>query len=205
MWGLFIKQKAGRTNGSHEDEDTDGLEMLSLRECNKLSLKTDILESLTFLDENYKKSYWYWELTEILRKFLLTCGVEYYGSGSLSGVAIAALIANLFLLLHAQFKPIKRKSEHWLQLVSLLVVSLNLMMATLVALQQATSTDDSKSSTDRTTFAIILFIVNGFFLLFILAQLLLSIWLAYKAIRSSNSKLSFVKFLTACITNGALD
>ena len=171
LWGLLVRHRK-QTCSQHEETVHDGpLEPLLVESASREgSVKTELLDSLTFLDENYQSRFWYWELTEILRKFLLTCGVEYYGSSSLSGVAIAALISNIFLLLHAQFKPIKRKSEHWLQLVSLLVVSLNLMMATLIALQQATSTTDSESLHDRTVFSVIVIIVNGFFCLYLIGD-----------------------------------
>jgi hypothetical protein len=165
---------------AHHDEDLEPLLMDVL--SRDVSVKDDILESLAFLDENYRSRFWYWELTEILRKFFLTCGVQYYGSNSLSGVAIAALIANVFLLLHSQFKPIKRKSEHWLQLISLLVVSLNLMMATLVVLQQATSTTDSSDLHDRAAFSIIIIIVNAFFVIYLIGGLAVA---ATRACRST--------------------
>ena len=174
LWGLLVRHR--KQSSPQNDGETNGqLEPLLVESASRhVSVKTELLESLTFLDENYQSRFWYWELTEMLRKFLLTCGVEYYGSSSLSGVAIAALIANVFLVLHAQFKPIKRKSEHWLQLISLLVVSLNLMMATLIALQQATSTSDSEELRDRTAFSVIVIIVNTFFLLYLLGEPLTS-------------------------------
>ena len=132
----------------------------------------DLLKSLEFLDENYETKFWYWELLEIVRKLLLTCGLTYFGSGSLSGVAIASLIANLFMLLHAQFEPIKRKSEHSLQLLSLLVISLSLMLGTLIALEQATPNDaiTSDNATDRRVFSIIVLLVHGVFLTYLLGM-----------------------------------
>ena len=174
LWGLLVRHRKQPRSQHDEGADQDvQLEPLLVESAPRgVSVKTDLLESLAFLDENYQSRFWYWELTEILRKFLLTCGVQYYGSSSLSGVAIAALIANVFLLLHAQFKPIKRKSEHWLQLISLLVVSLNLMMATLIALQQATSTNDSEALHDRTAFSVIVIIVNVFFLFYLIGNVM---------------------------------
>ena len=172
LWGLLVRHRNQSRSQHDEEANRDGqLEPLLVQSAPRdVSVKTELLESLAFLDENYLSRFWYWELTEIVRKFLLTCGVEYYGNSSLSGVAIAALIANVFLLLHSQFKPIKRKSEHWLQLFSLLVVSLNLMMATLVALQQATSTSDRAALHDRTAFSVIVISVNGFFFLYLIGD-----------------------------------
>ena len=134
--------------------------------------KDDFLTSLEFLDENYKTKFWYWELLEIARKFLMTCGLGFFGSSSLSGVAIAAFIANVFLLLHAQFKPIKRKSEQLLQLMSLLVISLSLMLGTLISLEKATcaGSGPSDEATDRHIFSVIILLVHGFFVLYLLGM-----------------------------------
>jgi hypothetical protein len=174
FWGLAVRHRKQSLSQSEEENDTDGqLQRLLMQPSPGLrhvSVKTELLESLAFLDENYQPRFWYWELTEMGRKFLLTCGVEYYGNSSLSGVAIAALIANVFLVLHAQFKPIKRKSEHWLQLVSLLVVSLNLMMATLIALQQATSASDNVALEDRSAFSVIVIVINGCYFLYLIGE-----------------------------------
>lgn len=161
-WALFkrhrLKQCVSRL---HADELHFEESMTASREA-----KDDLMDSLQFLDENYQARFWYWELTEVVRKLLLTCGVQYFGNSSLSGVAIAAIIANLFLMLHAQFKPIKRRSEHWMQLISLLIVSSNLMMGTLIALQEANSSEESRT-TDYVVFSVIVLLVNASFVLYL--------------------------------------
>ena len=162
LWALFTRHRQTVRNLHHVEEDE-----------HLVSVRDDLFQSIEFLDENYGKKFWYWELLEIVRKFLLTCAIAYFGSNSLSGVAIAALIANLFLLFHAQFKPIKRKSEHWLQLLSLLVISLSLMLGTLITLQEATADELTTSNDvyDRHVFSIILLLIHAFFVTYLIGEL----------------------------------
>ena len=169
-WALLKRHRtqSHRSNISLEsiplsDSETDEDDVSPRRR----EVTEDLMDSLEFLDENYKSNFWYWELVEILRKLLLTCGVQYLGNSALSGVAVAAMIANIFLMLHAQFKPIKRASEHWLQLFSLLLVSCNLMMGTLIALQQATATEGESSSTDSVVFSVIVLLFNAGFVVYV--------------------------------------
>ena len=64
------------------------------------------------------------------------------------------MIANVFLVLYAHFKPIKQKSEQLLQLLSLMVISLSLMLATLIAMQKATAKiSASEDEYDRRVFS----------------------------------------------------
>ena len=166
-WALLKRHRSNHR--SQINPDSILLQVSETDEDNvsvKRSVADDLMDSLQFLDENYKSKFWYWELVEIVRKLLLTCGVQYFGKNGLSGVAIAAIFANIFLMLHAQFKPIKRTSEHWLQLLSLMLVSCNLMMGTLIALQQGTA-PETESSTDSVVFSVIVLLVNAGFMVYI--------------------------------------
>ena len=165
LWGLFKRHRMTKDHQVCITNDDDFVILCDRRS----SSKDDLLKSLDFLDENYERKFWFWESLEIARKFLLTCGIEYFGGSSLSGVAIAAMIANVFLVLHAHFKPIKRKSEQLLQLLSLMVISLSLMLATLIALQEATAKiSASVDEYDRRVFSVVVMLVNGLFALCIL-------------------------------------
>ena len=161
--GLYFKFKHAKksTTGLGYDELSEEIQALQ-----PLGLRDNFILSLHFLDENYKSNFWYWEVTEIMRKFLLTCGIQFFGQKSHSDIAIAALLANLFLLLHAQFNPIKRKADHWLQLLSLLVISLNLMLGTLMALLH----QDNSLDIDQDVVSVTILSVNGLFVLFILGK-----------------------------------
>ena len=134
----------------------------------KKAIKTDFLKSIEFLDDNYKARYWYWEVVEIGRKFLLTFGISYFGRMSHSGLALATLLAILFLVLHAQFRPIKRNSGHWLQLLSLSVISTNLIMGTLFLVSYEDKEDTGYNGLlDEKAFSCIVLAVNIFFLVYL--------------------------------------
>ena len=129
---------------------------------------SDFVKSLRFLDSNYKSEYWYWEVVEIGRKFFLTVGMSFFGRQSHSGIALAMLLATLFLVLHAQLKPIKRSFGHWLQLIALSVISINLMMGTLVLLSFTDEQDPGYNSLiDQEAFSYIVIAANSVFLLFV--------------------------------------
>ena len=223
-WALFKRhrlqslQSKGNLNsipiGDSEDET-------SVRR----RVRDDLMDSLQFLDENYKSKFWYWELGEIVRKLLLTCGVQYFGTSGLSGVAVAAIIANIFLVLHAQCKPTKRTSEHWLQLSSLLLVSCNLMMGTLIVLQQG-SAPEAESSTDSVVFSVIVLLVNAGFVVYIggwsilsslsscvyqrplflvAVKLLVSVYQGLKAARKTAKQFKCMVCILVCVTGGNSD
>ncbi|XP_062512220.1 putative leucine-rich repeat-containing protein DDB_G0281931 [Corticium candelabrum] len=196
LWGLYKRHRKAVGNVD-PTEDEQFVSLRDRRNC----VGHDLLQSIEFLDENYEAKFWFWELLEISRKFLLICAIEYFGSNSLSGVAIAALIANLFLLFHAQFKPIKRKSEHWLQLLSLLVISLSLMLGTLITLEEATSDELSTSNDDdRLVFSIILQLIHAAFVIYLIGRLVRSVYAAVKKVRSTNSPCKIVNFFIYLFT-----
>ncbi|XP_065834318.1 uncharacterized protein [Oscarella lobularis] len=182
--GLYFKHKLFKQTEHSGDEDDEPL-MRS-----PVTLGDNIIESLHFLTENYETKFWYWEVMEMFRKFVLTCGIQFFGQDSHSGVAIAAILANVFLLLHAQFQPIKRRSEHRLQLLSLFVISLNLMLGTLLVLSS-----QNTSSTERDMFSVSLLVVNGLFILFILGKIVLHLIWSCKRVKNSRQKCQFNDFL----------
>jgi hypothetical protein len=157
-------------------------------------LKTDFFSSLSFIDENYKPKFWYWELLEMARKFLLTCGLTYFGSNSLSGVALAALIANVFVLLHIHLKPTRRKSDYALQLMSLLVTSLSLMFGTLIVLEESSSFASANAG-DRQVFHVLVLLVHGIFVLYLSGRLLFAIYRSVKKCRKHTGRFKLLPFL----------
>ena len=133
-----------------------------------LSLGSDLLKSIQFLDSNYKDQFWYWEMVEIGRKMTLTVGMGFFGEQSHSGIALATLLATLFLVLHAQLQPVRRRFEYWMQLVALSVISTNLMMGTLVLLSFRDKKDPGYNSLiDQKTFSGIVIAANSSYLLFV--------------------------------------
>ena len=88
--------------------------------------ESELLSGMSFLYENYNEDAWYWELVEVIRKLLLTCGIILIGRESRTYVGLASICSGLFAIAFAFRKPIRDKFEDKLQLTSLLVIFLNL-------------------------------------------------------------------------------
>ena len=128
--------------------------------------RNDFFRSLTFLDNNYKKRFWFWEVVEIGRKFALIIGIGFFGKFSHSGLALAILLAALFLVLHTQLKPISQSFGHWLQLMSLSVIATNVTMGALFLINYQDSRDPGYSNIiDESVFYVIVMTINFIFLL----------------------------------------
>eukprot|EP00118_Oscarella_pearsei_P023916 m.293198 g.293198 ORF g.293198 m.293198 type:complete len:485 (+) comp40738_c0_seq10:2049-3503(+) len=199
--GLFYKKKVLDKSAPMQLEDE--LEDYALNDeiWRPSSFRNSLTESLNFLDENYKKKFWYWEVTEVFRKLVMTCGFQYFGQRSHSGVAMGSLLANLFLLLHAQLKPIKRKSDHWLQLLSLLVISLNLMIGSLLALSYERDDEEYDSSLDQKAFSVIVTALNALFLVFLVGKFVFAAIKAWIKVRHENGRFQLCRFFVFCVVS----
>ncbi|XP_074614455.1 uncharacterized protein LOC141874186 [Acropora palmata] len=87
--------------------------------------ESELLSGMSFLYENYNEDAWYWELVEVIRKLLLTCGIILIGRESRTYVGLASICSGLFVVAFAFRKPIRDDFEDKLQLTSLLVIFLN--------------------------------------------------------------------------------
>lgn len=88
--------------------------------------ESELISGMSFLYENYKDDAWYWELVEVVRKLILTCGIILIGRESRAYVGLASICSGLFAIVYAFRKPIRDEFEDKLQLTSLLVIFLNL-------------------------------------------------------------------------------
>ena len=84
---------------------------------------------IRFLCENYHPKYWFWELVELTRKVLQMVLVVLYGSDNPLTLSASISLSMVFIAIHAYFKPMKDKFEHWLQMLSLLAIFFNLLAA----------------------------------------------------------------------------
>lgn len=85
-----------------------------------------------FMYNRYEAQYWFWESTEMLRKFLL-CGVLIFVQpGSMLQLAASILLASLFLTLHSKFQPFEDDIDDDLQSAALLATFLTLISSTLI-------------------------------------------------------------------------
>ena len=72
--------------------------------------------------ENYKRKFWYWEITEMYRKLILISLVFLFGSESLSQIGFTMLTVSVFGVAYTFFRPIKGKFEDRLQTFVLWVI-----------------------------------------------------------------------------------
>ena len=72
--------------------------------------------------ENYKRKFWFWEITEMYRKLILISLVFLFGSESLSQIGFTMLTVSAFGVAYTFVRPIKGKFEDRLQTFVLWVI-----------------------------------------------------------------------------------
>ena len=103
--------------------------------------KTPLTQALRFLHSEYKPEFFWWELVEVLRRFLLVGVAVLISPGSLVQLVFGSLTSSLFLVLQVQAAPFKSKVDATLALmtsISLVILFLGgfiLKIGTLVELE----------------------------------------------------------------------
>ena len=72
--------------------------------------------------ENYKKKFWFWEITEMYRKLILISLIFLFGSKSLSQIGLTLLTVSVFGVIYTLFRPIKNRFEDCLQTFVLWII-----------------------------------------------------------------------------------
>lgn len=78
---------------------------------------TPLSRSIAFLYEEYDVACFWWEIAEMLRKFLLVGLFVTIEPGSMTQIALATIITAIFLLVQLQAKPYKNLSDDFLACV----------------------------------------------------------------------------------------
>ena len=82
----------------------------------------EIVFGLKMFFENYKKKFWFWEITEMYRKLILISLIFIFDSESLSQIGITVFTVSAFGVAYTFFRPIKAKFEDRLQTFVLWVI-----------------------------------------------------------------------------------
>lgn len=133
----------------------------------KLSITNDssdlypVAFAIFFLHENYTSSCWYWESIEMARKVILSAGIIFIGSESRTKVGIAAMISAGFAMLYARFRPITDRFEDYLQMLSLLVTSIDLSIGVLLKMPTDDIAGSLDTSRDNEGLGVLLLVTNG--------------------------------------------
>ncbi len=92
----------------------------------------------SFLCENYKAQFWYWEIIELSRKILQTLFILLFGPEDHFSLFASVVLSVFFLLIHAYLKPMKDAAEQRLQMCSLGTIFLNMLAASLLLMPNDT-------------------------------------------------------------------
>ncbi len=120
-----------------------------------------ITSGLRFLFENYKTQSWYWELVEMTRKVILTCGLIFVGQESRSYIGLALVIAGMYGFLFAWMKPLQDVTENRLMATSLAVTVVNLVVGATSKIPAENVTGTIGPDTDALLFKILIFAANS--------------------------------------------
>ena len=160
---------------SHEEEDCSHYDLQYLSMNNDPlydeSNTPTMTSALKFTYENYHSHYWYWEVVEMIRKLLMTiCSPLFFGHIE-TGLACTIIVAMLFTILHAIYKPFKSKFESGAQFLSLILIPLNLAFA---AVLQSKDTQISRiidNEMDSFSLGIVVVVINSSLIIVVLARI----------------------------------
>ena len=121
---------------------------------------TGVVGGLRFLFENYKPTFWYWELVEMSRKAVLTSGLILVGEETRSYIGLAWVVAGMYGVLFSWNKPIKVASENRLMSTSLAVTILNLGIGAVSRIPAENISDEMDKHKDEMAMKILILAAN---------------------------------------------
>ncbi|XP_078383875.1 uncharacterized protein LOC144666341 [Oculina patagonica] len=121
----------------------------------------EVITGLRFLFENYKSRSWYWELVEMTRKVILTCGLIFVGQESRSYIGLTLVIAGMYGFVFAWMKPLQDAMENRLMTTSLAVTVVNLVVGAVSKIPSEYVTGWMGPDTDALLFKILVFVANS--------------------------------------------
>ena len=161
-------------DGSHESQQFFEPEGEEIRHTRNYSVDSNDTTrfAMKFFYENYKPSYWYWEVIEMYRKLLLTSVLPILTSESRIFLGLSIMISSFFTVLHAHTKPIKDRFENDLQLISLSVIPANLCIGYILETIVNQDPETQRKSEDTMGISVLLLILNSLVILAVLARLM---------------------------------
>ena len=128
---------------------------------NESGFNKEMMSGLRFLFENYKTRTWYWELVEMTRKVILTCGLIFITQESRSYIGLALVIAGMYGFLFAWVKPLQDVMENRLMTTSLAVTVVNLVVGAVSRIPRDYAAGWIGPDTDALLFNILVFAANS--------------------------------------------
>jgi len=96
--------------------------LLLVYKCRKPDADEEIAFGLKVFFENYKDTFWFWEVIEMYRKLILISLIFLFDSESISQIGLTILTVSVFGVAYTFFRPIKGKFEDRLQTFVLWVI-----------------------------------------------------------------------------------
>ncbi|PFX34100.1 hypothetical protein AWC38_SpisGene925 [Stylophora pistillata] len=121
---------------------------------------TGVVGALRFLFENYKPTFWYWELVEMSRKAVLTSGLILVGQDTRSYIGLAWVVAGMYGVLFSWNKPIQVASENRLMSTSLAVTLVNLGIGAVSRIPAENISDDVDKKKDEIVMKVLILAAN---------------------------------------------
>jgi hypothetical protein len=159
-----------------------------------------IVRRLGFVVLTYRVEYWWWETTEMLRKFLMTSLLIFIYPDDPAQMAAGVMITFCFLLLNMIFRPFCNPTLNALQSFTMITQFLTLLVGIMLALsdlQRQQSTRES-SRTDTGVVSVLIILINCSTLVFPFVRLALNGGLAdyyQKAVGCHEKFLGYLCFL----------
>ena len=117
--------------------------------------------------ENYKKSFWFWEIIEMYRKLILTSLIFFFGSDSLSQNGFTVVMVGTFGVVYTFLRPIKGKFEETLQTLVLWITFFDVCLGTMYT---NCAVGESHKASHSITINILFMLLNGSVLLVALGK-----------------------------------
>ena len=118
---------------------------------------------------NYKESCWYWEFIEMIRKLLTNAASSFLLKNVKVGIFGNILLSIVFVVLHARKWPMKDIFDNYMQLLALVLVTVNLCYSA-TKTSSIRDTDIIDEGKDVFALGIMLVLFNSLLLIFIIGR-----------------------------------
>lgn len=112
--------------------------LLLLRHRHELWVSHKVQKRYGLVYLRYEKKYFFWELTEMQRKLLLTSVISFIARGTMLQVVASIIIAVVFLIAHIKYQPYEKDNDDDLASAALVSTLLTLLCAALIVAKDAT-------------------------------------------------------------------
>ena len=96
--------------------------------------------------ENYKETFWFWEIIEMYRKLVLTSLILFFGSDNLSQTGFTVVMVSTFGVVYTLLRPMKGKFEDKLQILVLWIIFFDICLGAMYTNYDVSRSDKRNDS-----------------------------------------------------------